>query len=232
METARDFIFLGSKITGYGLFSSHVWSWELDHKEGRALKNWYFQTVVLEKTLESPLDSKIKPVTIKGNQPWILIRRTNAEAETPILWPPDVNSWLIWKDPDDGKDWRQKEKRVTEDEDGWMASRMQWTWTWANSRKWWGTGRPGMLQSMWSRRVWHDWQLNNNNISVNIHGNRRKDNIIFLDIFFYLQKVYVKYCKNTQIAYFPKIGIFFGHSVVKTPLFHCTGHGFHLWSGN
>ena len=91
--------------------------WELDHKEGWALKNWYFQTVVLKKTFESPLDCKeIKQVHPNGNQPWIFIERTDAEAEAPILWPPDVKSWLIGKDPDAGKDWGQEEKGVAEDE--------------------------------------------------------------------------------------------------------------------
>ena len=91
--------------------------WELDHKEGWAPKHWCFQTVVLEKILESPLDSKeIKPVNPKGNQPWILTGRTNAEAEALILWPPDAKSWLIAKDPDAGKDWGQEEKGVTEGE--------------------------------------------------------------------------------------------------------------------
>ena len=91
--------------------------WELDHKEGWGPKNWCFWTVVLEKTLESHLDSKeIQPVHPKGNQSWIFIGRTDAEAETPILWPPDVNNWLIGKDPDAGKDWRQEEKGITEDE--------------------------------------------------------------------------------------------------------------------
>ena len=100
----------------YGLSSSHVQLWELDHKEARAPKNWHFQTVVLEKTRESLLDSKeIKPVNLKGNQPWILIWRTDAKAEAPILRPPDVKSWLIGKDPDSGKDWRQEDKRGTED---------------------------------------------------------------------------------------------------------------------
>ena len=95
----------------------HVWMWELDYKESWALKNWYFWTVVLEKTLESPLDYKeIKPVNPKGNQSWIFIGRTDAEAETPILWPPDAKNWLIGKDPDAGKDWRQEEKGMTEDE--------------------------------------------------------------------------------------------------------------------
>ena len=99
----------------YSQSYSHVWMWELDHKEGWVLKNWCFQIVVLEKTLESLLDcKKIKPVNPKGNQPWIFIGRTDAEA--PILWPPDVKSSLIGKDPDAGKDWRQKEKRVAEEE--------------------------------------------------------------------------------------------------------------------
>ena len=144
METVKDFIFLGSKITAvgdcsheikrclllgrkamtnlelvkkqrhyfadkgpssqsYGFSNSHEWMWELDHKEGWAPNNWCFWTVVLEKTLESPLNCKeIKPVNPKGNQPWIFIGRIDAEA--PILWPPDVKSQLIWKDPDAGKD--------------------------------------------------------------------------------------------------------------------------------
>ena len=99
-----------------GFSSSHVQMWELGHKEGWAPKNWCFQIVLLEKTLESPLDSKIKPVNPKGNQPWIFTGRTDAQAEAPILWPSDVKNWLIWKDPDAGKDWRQEEKGMTEDE--------------------------------------------------------------------------------------------------------------------
>ena len=90
--------------------------WELDYKESWAPKNWCFWTVVLEKTLESPLDCKeIQPVYPKGNQSWIVIGRTDAEAETPILWSPDVKNWLIWKHPDGGKDWR-REKGMTKDE--------------------------------------------------------------------------------------------------------------------
>ena len=90
--------------------------WELDHKEGWALKNWCCWTVVLEKILESPLVcKKIPPVHPKGNQSWTFIGRTDAEAETPILWPPDAKNWLIWKDPDAGKDWEQEEKGTTED---------------------------------------------------------------------------------------------------------------------
>ena len=99
----------------YGFFSSLVWMWELDHKEGWTLKNWCFQTVVLKKTLESPLYFKeIKTVNPKGNQPWIFIGRTDAKA--PILWSPDAKSWLIGKDPDAGKDWRWEKKGTTEDE--------------------------------------------------------------------------------------------------------------------
>ena len=101
----------------YGFTSSHVWMWELDHKEGWVLKNWCFWIAVLEKTLESPLDCKeIKPVNPKGNQSWIFTEKTDAEAEALILWPPDAKSWLIGKDPDAGKDWRQEEKGMTEDE--------------------------------------------------------------------------------------------------------------------
>ena len=97
----------GPSSQGYGFSSSHVWVWELDYKESWVLKNWWFWTMVLEKTLESPLDCKeIQPVHPKGNQSWIFIRRTDAEAETPILWPPDVA----------GNDWRQEEKGTTEDE--------------------------------------------------------------------------------------------------------------------
>ena len=104
----------------YGFSSSHVWMWVLDFKE-RALKNWCFWSVVLKKTLESPFDSKeIQPVHPKGNQSWIFTGRSDAEAETPILWPPVVKNWLIWKDPDARKDWRWEEKVTTEDEmAGW-----------------------------------------------------------------------------------------------------------------
>ena len=98
--------------------SGHVWMWEFDYKESWALKNWCFWTVVLEKTLESPLDSKvIQPVHPKGDEEiWVFIGRTDVEAEIPILWPPDAKNWLIWKNPDAGKDWRQEEKGTTEDE--------------------------------------------------------------------------------------------------------------------
>ena len=120
--------------------------WELDHKESWAPKNWCFWTVVLEKTLESPLDCKeIQPVHPKGNQSWILLGRTDVEAETPKLWPPDAKSWLIWKDPDAGKDWGWEEKGTTENEKvGWHHRLNEWI------------GKPGMLQSTGSQRVRHN----------------------------------------------------------------------------
>ena len=141
----------------YGFSSSHVWTWELDYKESWVPKNCCFWTVVLEKTLEGPLDCKeIQPVHPKGNQSWMFTGRTDAEAETPILWPPDVKNRLIWKDPDAGKDWRQEEKGMR-GWDGWMASLTQWTWVWVKSRSWWWTGKPVVLQSMGLKRVRHDW---------------------------------------------------------------------------
>ena len=107
----------GPSSQGYGFSSGHVWMWELDCEESWVLKNWCFWTVVLEKTLESPLDSnEIRPVHPKGNQSWIVIGRSDAKAEAPILWPPDGKSRFIRKDPGSGKDWRQEEKGTTEDE--------------------------------------------------------------------------------------------------------------------
>ena len=109
---------------GYGFSSGHVWILELYFKEGWAPKNWHFWTVVLEKTLESPLDFKeIQPAHPKGDQPWVFIGRTDAEAETSILWPPDAKSWFVWKDLGAGKDWGQEEKGTTEDE---MAAWHHW----------------------------------------------------------------------------------------------------------
>ena len=107
----------GPSSQGYGFSSGHVWMWELDYKESWAPKNWCFWTVMLAKTLESPLDCKeIQQVHPKEDQTWVLIGRTDVEAETPILWPLDAKRWLIWKDPDAGKDWEQEEKGTTEDE--------------------------------------------------------------------------------------------------------------------
>ena len=99
---------------GYGFSSGHVWMWELDCEEGWSWKNWCFWTVVLKKTLESPLNCKeIQPVHPKGDQSWVFVERTDAEAETPIFWPPDANRWFIWKDSDAGKDWGWEEKGTT-----------------------------------------------------------------------------------------------------------------------
>ena len=112
----------GLSSQGCGFSSSHVWMWELDYKKSWVPKNWCFWTVVLEKTLERLLDCKeIQPIHPKGDQSWVFIGRTDAEAETPVLlWLPDTKSWLIWKDPDAGKDWGQEEKGMTEDEmAGW-----------------------------------------------------------------------------------------------------------------
>ena len=152
----------------YGFSSGHVWMWELDYKEIWAPKNGCLWSVVLEKTLESPLDFKeIQPVYSKGNQSWIFIGRTDAKAETPILWTPDVKKWLIGKDPDAGKDWRWEEKGMTEDEmvggiTDLMGMSLSKLWGW-----WW-TGKPGMLQSM-GRRVRHDWATEQNWLRYSWH---------------------------------------------------------------
>ena len=151
----------GPSSQGYGFFSGHVWMWELDYKESWALKNWCFGTVVLEKTLDSPLDCKeIQPVHPKGDESWVFIGGTDVEAETPILWPPGAKSWLIWKDPDAGKDWERLKVGGEGDDrgwDGWIAPSTWWMWVWASSGSWWWTGRPGVLQSMGLQRVGHGW---------------------------------------------------------------------------
>ena len=116
LKRRHHFVNKGLSSQGDGFSNSHVWMWELDYKESWVPKNWCFWTVVLEKTLESPLDCKeIQPVHPKY-QSWVFIGRTDMEAETPVLWPPDAKSWLIWKDPDAGKDWGQEEKGMTEGE--------------------------------------------------------------------------------------------------------------------
>ena len=151
------FVNKGPFSQSYGFSSGHVWMWELNYKESSALKNWCFWTVVLEKTLESPMDCKeMEPVHPKGNQAWIVIGRSDAEAVTPVLRPPDAKNWLItrpwcWE--------RLKAGGEGDDRgwDGWMASLTQWTWVWISSGSSWWTGRTGMLQSMVSRRVGHDW---------------------------------------------------------------------------
>ena len=140
----------GLSSQSYGFSSSHVWIWELDHKESWAPKNWCFWTVVLEKTLDSSLAcKKIQPVHPKGDQSWVFFGWTDVEAEIPILWLPHVKSWLIWKDPDAGKDWSQEEKG--------MASLTQWMRVWLSSGSWWWSVRPGVLCSMRSQRVRNDW---------------------------------------------------------------------------
>ena len=111
------FVNKGPSSQGYGFSSSHVWMWELDYKESWVPKNWCFWTVVLEKTLECPLDCKeIQPVYPKGDQFWLFTGRSDTESETPILWPPDAKNWLTGKDPDAGKDWGREEQETTDDE--------------------------------------------------------------------------------------------------------------------
>ena len=142
----------------YGFSSSHVWMWEWDYKESWALKTWCFWTLVLEKTLKSSLYCKeIQTVHPKGNQSWIVFGKTDTEAETSILWATWCKELTPWKRP-----WCCERLKVGGEGDdrgwdGWMASLTQWTWVWVNSRSLWWTGKPGMLQSMGSQRVVHDW---------------------------------------------------------------------------
>ena len=137
----------------YGFSSSHVWMWELDHKEGWAPKNWCFWTVELEKTLESPLDCKeIQTVHPKGHQFWVFTGRTDVTAETPVLWPPHAKSWLIGKDSDAGRDWRQEEKGLTEDEmAGWHhwldGHEFEWTPEVVMDREAWHAAILGVAKS-------------------------------------------------------------------------------------
>ena len=148
----------GPSSQSYGFSSHHVWMWELDYKESWAPKYWCFRTVVLEKTLESPLDCKeIQPVHPKGNQYWIFNGRTDAGTETPKLWPPDAKNWLIGKKP-----WCCERLKAGEGDDrgwdDWIPSLTRWTWVCGvKSGSWWWTGKPGVLQSMGSQRVEHNW---------------------------------------------------------------------------
>ena len=152
----------------YGFSSSHEWMWELDYKEGWVLKNWCFSIVVLEKTPESPLDSKeIKSVNLEGNQPWILIGRVGRNwcwsSSILVIWCEDPTHW---KSP-----WCWGKLRAEREEgvrgwNGWVASPMQWTWIWTNFRRWWGTSKLGVLQSMgWKESDMTEW-LNNNEICI------------------------------------------------------------------
>ena len=147
----------GPSSQGYGFSSGHVWMWELDCEESWAPENWCFWTVVLEKTLESPLDCKeIQPVHPKGDQSWVFHGRNDAKAETPVLWPrhAELTHWKrlwCWEGlgaggEGDDRGW-----------DGWMDSLTRWTWVWVNSGSWWWTGRPGVLRFMGLQRVGHDW---------------------------------------------------------------------------
>ena len=143
----------GPSSQSYGFSSGHVWMWELDCEESWALKNWCFWTVVLEKTLESPLDCKqIQPVYPKGDQSWVFFGRNDTKAETPLLWPPHWKRFWCWEGlgaggEGDDRGW-----------DGWMASLTLWTWVWMNSGSWWWTGRPGVLRFIGSQRVGQDWE--------------------------------------------------------------------------
>ena len=153
----RWWIYAKKSSQGYGFSSSHGWMWELDYKESWA-QNWCFWIVVLEKTLESPLDCKeIQPVHPKGDQCWVFTGGTDAEAETPILWPPDAKNWLNAKDPDAGKILKEGGEGDNRGWDGWIASLTRWTWVWVDSGSWWWTGKPGVLWSMGLQRVGHDW---------------------------------------------------------------------------
>ena len=140
----------------FSFSSSQVWMWELGYKESWAPKTWCFWIVVLEKTIESPLDCKeIQPIHPKGYQSCRFTGRTDVEAETSVLWPPDVKNWLLGKDPDE----RLKAEGEGDDRgwDGWMASPTRWTWVCISSRSWWWTGKTGVLQSLGLQRVGHNW---------------------------------------------------------------------------
>ena len=133
--------------------------WELDCEESWAPKNWCFWSMLLEKTLVSPLDCKeIQPVHPKGDQSWVFIGSTDVEAEAPILWPPDVKSYLIGKRLWCWEGLRAGGEGEDRGWDGWMASLIQWTWVWVKSRSWQWTGKLGVLESMGSQRVGHDWE--------------------------------------------------------------------------
>ena len=175
------FVNKGPSSLSYGFSSGHVWMWELDYKESWVLKNWCFWTVVLQKTLESPLDCKeIQPVHRKGDQSWVFIGRTDVEAETPILWSPDVKSWLIGKDPDAGKDWGQEEKGTTEDEMvGWHHRHNRHGFGWTPGV---GDGQGGLVCcSSWGCKEsdmteWLNWSNKMNiiilKVCLQLHGLR------------------------------------------------------------
>ena len=154
---SRDIIDKGVYSQRYDFSSSHVWMWELDYKESREPKNWCFWIVVLEKTLGSPLDSKeIQPVYPKINQSWIFIGRTDADTETPILWPPDAKNWIIGKDPNAGKDWRQEKGRKEDEMVGWHHLLYGHEFEQALGI---GDGQGSLACcNPWGRRVRHNWE--------------------------------------------------------------------------
>ena len=159
IKSRHHFADKGPYSESYGFSSSHIWMWELDYKESWALRNWYFWILVLEKTLESPLDCKeIQPVHPKGNQSWFHIHWKDWcwSSNTLATWCEEPTPWkrpLYWERLKAG---REGDNRGW---DGWIASLTLWTWVWANSRSWWWTGRPGMLQSTGSQRIRHDWLI-------------------------------------------------------------------------
>ena len=158
----------GPSSQGYGFSSGQVWMWELDYKESWAPKNWCFWTVVLEKTLESPLDCKeIQPDHPKGDQSWVFIGRTNVEAETPILWPSDYGELTHRKRPWCWERLKAREEGDDRGWDGWMASPTQWTRVWVDSGSWWWIGRPGVLRFLGSQSIRQDWETELNWTELN-----------------------------------------------------------------
>ena len=154
----HHFVDKGPYSQSYGFSSSHIWMWELDYKESWVLKNWCSWTVVLEKTLKSPLDCKeIQPVHPKWNQSWMFTGRTDVEAETPILWQSDAKNWLIGKRPWCWERLKPRGEGNNRGWDGWMASPTQWTWVWVNSRSWWWTGKAWHAAVQGVAKSWHDW---------------------------------------------------------------------------
>jgi len=164
----QHFVNKGLSSQGYGFSSSRVWMWELDYKESWELKNWCFWTVVWRRLLRVPCTARRSNQSIlKEISPERSLKGLMLKLETPILWPPDTKSRLIWKDPDAGK----IEAGGEGDDrgwDGWMASLTQWTWVWVDSGSWWWTGRPGVLWFMGSQIVRHDWatELNSSLFSM------------------------------------------------------------------
>ena len=162
----------GPSSQGYFFSSIHLWMWELDYKEDWVPKNWCFQTVVLEKTLESPLDCKeIKPVNSKGNQPWMFIGRNDAEAETAILWPPDAKSQLIRKDPDAGKDWRQRREGDDRGRDHHRFKRHEFEQA------------PGVGDGQGSLACCSPWGLKESDTTERLNNNKAQRVSILIDLF-------------------------------------------------